>query len=80
MRSMNTMPGSPFFQARVIMLLKTLRALRLRTVSPERGLTSAYSVSSSTARMNESVTATEMLKLFRRSSSCLAVMKSRMSG
>ena len=30
--------------------------------------------------MNGSVTATEMLKLLRRSSSCLAAMKSRMSG
>ena len=30
--------------------------------------------------MNASVTATEMLKLLRRSSSCLAVTKSRMSG
>ena len=80
MRSMKTMPGSPFFQASVTMLLKTLRALSVRTVSPERGLTSAYSSSASTARMNASVTATEMLKLLRRSSSCLAVMKSRMSG
>ncbi len=80
MRSMKTMPGSPFFQASVTMFWKTWRALSMRTVSPERGLTSAYSASSSTARMNGSVTATEMLKLLRRSSSCLAAMNSRMSG
>ncbi len=80
MRSMKTMPGSPFFHARVTMVLKTLRALSFFTVSPERGLTSAYSASCSTARMNASVTATEMLKLLSLASSCLAVMKSRMSG
>ena len=40
MRSMKTMPGSPFFQASATMVLNTLRALRVCTTSPERGLTS----------------------------------------
>ena len=80
MRSMKTMPGSPFFQASVTIVLKTLRALSFLTVSPERGFTREYSSSCSTARMKASVTATEMLKLLSLASSCFAVMKSRMSG
>ena len=40
MRSMKTMPGSPFFQASVTMEWNTLRAFNVRTTSPERGLMS----------------------------------------
>ncbi|MBA7542811.1 hypothetical protein ES705_35135 [subsurface metagenome] len=73
------MPGSPIFHAYVTISLKTSRAFILLTSSFVRGFTSPYSSFLSTACMNSSVTATEVLKLVN-SPLSFALINSRMSG
>ena len=80
MRSMITMPGSPLRQALAMIWSKTWRARVLPAGSPSCGLTSVYSSSRSTAPMNSSVTATEMLKFVSVRMSALSEMNSSMSG
>ena len=80
MRSMKTIPGSPFRQALATIRSKMCRARRRAVTSPLRGFTRSYSSSFSTARMNSSVTATEMLKLTSVRMSPLTVMNCSMSG
>src|SRR5512143_1717974 len=79
-RSMKIIPGSPFFQEESTIRSKTSRAGRRAVTSRECGLTRLYSSPLSTAFMNSSVSATEMLKLLSRFVWLLQVMKSRMSG
>ena len=79
-RSMKIIPGSPFFQEESTIRSKTSRAARRRVTSRVWGLTRLYSSPFSTAFMNSSVSATEMLKLLSRLVWLLQMMKSRMSG
>ena len=78
---MKNTPGSPVFQAPWMILSQTSRALSWPTTLPvlrvDAGRTSP---SASTASMNASVTATEMLKLVILVVSSLQVMNSMMSG
>lgn len=77
---MKNTPGSPVFQAPWMILLHTSRARRVPTTALDRGWNSSYSASASTAAMNLSVMATEMLKFVILVVSDLHSMNSRMSG
>src|SRR5665647_1755867 len=61
-RSMKIIPGSPFFHEESTIRSNTSRAGRRAVTSRECGLTRLYSSPLSTAFMNSSVSATEMLK------------------
>jgi len=74
------MPGSPFSHADDTMRSNTSRAGRAPARSPDRGLTRSMSFPVRTASMKDSVSPTEMLKLFSFRLSFLQEMKSRMSG
>ncbi len=77
---MKKTPGSPVFQAPWMIFCQTSRARSLPTIFLVLGCSRSYSPSASTAAMNASVTATEMLKLVILLVSSLHPMKSRMSG
>ena len=77
---MKNTPGSPVFHAFCTILSKICRASFCPTTCCVRGLIRSYISPLSTARMNASVMATEMLKLVILVMSCLQSMKSSMSG
>ena len=77
---MKNTPGSPVFQAPWMIRFHTSRARSRPVTFRVLGCSRSYSPSVSTACMNASVTATEMLKLVILLVSSLHPMKSRMSG
>ncbi len=79
-RSMKTIPGSPDFHALVTSSSNSIRAFSLRATVLLCGLIKSNSSSFSTASMNFSVSATEILKLFILVISSLQWINSRMSG
>ena len=78
--SIKTTPGSPLSHAPSTIFLKRSLALTVFMTSPSRGFLSSKSRSTSTAYMNSSVMATEMLKLLIWSFSRLHSMNSSTSG
>lgn len=78
--SRNTSPGSPVIQADRAMSASSAAASSLPRVVPSRGSYSSMAPPVIAARMNSSVTATEMLNRCAETPSSLAWMNARMSG
>ena len=78
--SRKIMPGSPFFQAIIIRRFHIALAFSVSIFWRFRGLIRSKSLSSSTAFINLSVAATEMLKFRSTPSFSFATMKSMISG